>query len=311
MTKQPPSKPHPSAGSRPDPTGAAAAGDAGVTETAIGVARRYWATGLVRGALFLGVGLAMFLWTGIALDLVKWLLAIMLVLHGLLLALDYYRLMHSPKLEDEPGVWRLALAVAAVLAGIAILIWPDITVVLFLRIVAIWALVSGTIGVVSASKAMRKRRIAWDWEMAAAALWIAFGVLVLIKPLDDLPVVVVGLSVYLITSGLVLLVAGWSAKVATADAKQARATKVAKAASAMQPTEPPTPPHGRPPVAGFGYPPPPRPGYPPQRGFDYPPPPGPAGPGSGPSPQPAAPDYPPPPGTWPAPPGYREPPPRA
>ena len=172
------------------------------------MARRVWATTAVRGALFLLVGLLMSMWPEIAVGLVKWLLVILLVAQTAVLAIEGTQRLG----DDESGaaIVRYGLGIVALVAAVALLVWPSSTIKVVLNLVAIWALVSGALGAVGAVRGRRQGKPTWDWELAVSLLSVVFGLTVLIKPLDNLAAVTVGLSVFLTVTGIVLLVAAWS-----------------------------------------------------------------------------------------------------
>lgn len=193
------------------------------------MARRVWATTLIRGALFLVVGLVMFLWPGVAVSLITWLLVILMVIQIGLLAVEGTQRLGDD--ETAGAIVRYALAVVALAIVIALLVWPTATIKVVLILVGIWALISGAISAVGAVRNSQARKPAWDWEFAVACLWIVFGLMVIIKPLNDVGAVVAGLSVYLTVTGVVLLVAAWSVTVHRKDAAAARAAGAAAGGS--------------------------------------------------------------------------------
>jgi uncharacterized membrane protein HdeD (DUF308 family) len=178
-------------------------------------ARKLWATGFVRGALFLVIGLLMFFVPDIAFNLVKWLLIVLFALQALLFAVEAGRQSSDDRVA---AIWRYALAVVAIGVAVALLVWPSVTINATLRLVALWALISGVLGIVSAIRRFRDRRPAWDWELTTAVLWLLFGIMVLSKPLEDAVAVTAALSVYLTLTGAVLLIAAWSLRVYKRDA---------------------------------------------------------------------------------------------
>jgi len=172
------------------------------------MAKRVWATTAVRGTLFLLVGLIMALWPDVAVGLIKWLLVILLVAHATVLAIEGTQRLGD---DDTTGaILRYALGAVALVAAIALLVWPGSTIKVVLDLVAIWAVISGSLGTVGAVRGRGQGKPTWDWELAVALLTAVFGLMVLIKPLDNLAALTAGLSVFLTVSGIVLLVAAWS-----------------------------------------------------------------------------------------------------
>lgn len=112
--------------------------------------------------------------------------------------------------DAEGSTWRYALGGLAAAVALATAIWPESTFTIVLRLVAIWALVAGVIGVISAIRGARARRPQWDMELTVGLMWTLFGIMVLVKPLDDLHTVTVALAVFLSFSGLLLTVSGFA-----------------------------------------------------------------------------------------------------
>ncbi|PJI93704.1 HdeD family acid-resistance protein [Luteimicrobium subarcticum] len=188
-----------------------------ITASTFQVARRVWATSMVRGALFLVVGVVMYLWTSVALDVMTWLLAVLLWLQAVILLVEAERVRGAGG-SGVARYWRIVVAVLAVVAGLAVVVWPDKSVTFVLNLVAVWALVAGLVGAFAAGRAYRDRRPSWAWGLTTSLLWIAFGVLVLVKSIDDLALVALALSVYLVATGIVLLVSGFALHVEERDA---------------------------------------------------------------------------------------------
>jgi uncharacterized membrane protein HdeD (DUF308 family) len=192
------------------PSGKTAPPDSALSTSTLNAAKKVWATAFVRGALFLVIGLLMFFWPGIAVSLTKWLLIVLFALQAVLFGVEGAR---QRKDDTDAQLWRYALAAVAVAAVIALLVWPSSTIKVVLKLVAVWALISGLLGVVAALRRFRARKPAWDWELTTSLLWVIFGLMVLLKSLDNLAVVTAALSVYLTITGVVLLVAAWSLRV--------------------------------------------------------------------------------------------------
>ncbi|ROS79050.1 HdeD family acid-resistance protein [Cellulomonas sp. PhB143] len=213
-----------------------------LTQTTIGVARRVWATALVRGVLFLVLGLVMYLWPDVGGSILTWLIAILFALQAIILFVEAGRLRGT---DADGAKWRTALGALAAAAAVAVLLWTEDTFTLILRAVAIWALVAGVMGVISAVRGFRARRPNWDWELTSAVFWVLFGVLVLVKPLDDVGTVITAMSVFLIFTGVVLTVGGYSLQVSAKDARTGAAGAPAAPASAAAPAPAPAQPPSR------------------------------------------------------------------
>ena len=206
-----------------------------LTASTYHTARKVWTTAFFRGAVFLVVGLIMFFSPHAGTNLVRWLLVVLFAAQAVLLAVEAIRLSSA----DRGGVsWRALLAAVAAAAAVALIVWPHETLGIALRLVAVWALISGVVGLVSALRALRARHPRWDWELTTAVLWLLFGVLGLAKRLDDETVVAAALSVYLTVSGAVLLVAGLQLRIVRKDAAAGEAVTVGGSEATTSPIPP-------------------------------------------------------------------------
>ncbi|WP_029251866.1 HdeD family acid-resistance protein [Paraoerskovia marina] len=190
------------------------------------VARRVWATALVRGVLFLVVGLVMYFWPSVGNSLVQWLLVALFALQAVILFIEAARMRPS---DTDGSNWRYVLGGVAAAVALATAIWPESTFTIVLRLVAIWALVAGVIGVVSAARGARAGRPQWDMELTVGLMWSLFGIMVLVKPLDDIQTVTLALSVFLSFSGLLLTVSGFAL------ARQSKSAPAAATAGGHEP----------------------------------------------------------------------------
>jgi uncharacterized membrane protein HdeD (DUF308 family) len=82
----------------------------------------------------------------------------------------------------QPRVALIARGLVSIAAGIIALVWPGITALVLLIVIASWAIVSGVLEVVTAIQ-MRKQ-LEGEWLLALeGVLSIGFGVLLFLSPL--------------------------------------------------------------------------------------------------------------------------------
>jgi uncharacterized membrane protein HdeD (DUF308 family) len=86
----------------------------------------------------------------------------------------------------------IAQGIVSILAGIVVLVWPQISAIALLVVIAAWAVASGILEVVTAIRL--RKQLEHEWLLGLeGALSIAFGVLLIMAPLAG--VVVLGLWV--------------------------------------------------------------------------------------------------------------------
>jgi uncharacterized membrane protein HdeD (DUF308 family) len=109
--------------------------------------------------------------------------------------------------RGEPHwVWTIVQGVVSVLAGVLALIWPGLTALALLFVVAFWAIVLG-IGEIGGAFASRRRRsTSWGWTLAAGILNVIFGILLLIWPASGILTLVWLVGIFTLVGGLALIV---------------------------------------------------------------------------------------------------------
>lgn len=189
------------------------------------IARRIWGLAYLRGVLFLLIGVVLFVEPDRGIQWLTWLVAAMAALQGILYLVEANR----QRKNGEGAVWRWAVGGLGIAVGLLLAFWPSASVTLVLRLVGIWALIGGLVGLVGALRGRRTRAPGWDWELATASLWIVFGILVLASPVTGLQTITVLVGLYLVVTGVVILVAAFAQSTAAKDAKAAAAAAGAAA----------------------------------------------------------------------------------
>jgi uncharacterized membrane protein HdeD (DUF308 family) len=108
--------------------------------------------------------------------------------------------------EDPHWVWHVVQGVVSVLAGIIAFVWPGVTVLAILFVIAFWSIVGGIAEIVE-SFTMRKRGSeGWGWMLAAGIVSVLFGVVLLASPGAALITLLWLVGVYAIVFGVIIIV---------------------------------------------------------------------------------------------------------
>jgi uncharacterized membrane protein HdeD (DUF308 family) len=100
--------------------------------------------------------------------------------------------------------WLVLEGVAGVAAGIVTFVWPDITALALLAVIAAWAFVTGVLEIVAAVRL--RREIEGEWLMVlSGVLSVVFGILLIINPAAGALAVTWLIGAYAIVFGVVLL----------------------------------------------------------------------------------------------------------
>ena len=165
------------------------------------VARAMWWLVLLRGILMVLFGIIALAWPGIALLSLVWIFGFYAILDGIA-AIGI-----GVRTRGEPHwIWTIVQGVVSVLAGLVALVWPGVTALALLFVVAFWAILLG-IGEIGGAMASRRRGSnAWGWTLAAGILNVVFGVLLLIWPASGILTLVWLVGVFALVGGVALIV---------------------------------------------------------------------------------------------------------
>lgn len=163
------------------------------------LARGWWAVAL-RGAAAITFGIITFFAPGISLAALVLLFAVYAFADGILGIVTAF--------SGIPRRWLLLLkGFVGIAAGIVTLIWPGITILALLYLIAAWALLTGVIEI---AVAIRLRKvIAGEWLLALTGIFsLAMGVLLFLFPGPGALALVIWIGAYALVFGVLLLALG-------------------------------------------------------------------------------------------------------
>jgi uncharacterized membrane protein HdeD (DUF308 family) len=165
---------------------------------------RYWWTLVVRGAVAVLFGLAALIWPDATLRVLVLLFGFYAVVDGLL-ALAVVLI--GGRLASGRRGWLLIEGVIGIAAGVFTFLWPGITTLVLLYLIAAWAVVTGLLELAAA--VVLRRELRGEWLLAlAGVLSVAFGVLLAARPGEGAVAVVWVIGVFAIVFGVALLTLG-------------------------------------------------------------------------------------------------------
>ena len=108
--------------------------------------------------------------------------------------------------SESHWVWHLVQGVVSVIAGIVAFVWPGVTVLALLFVLAFWSIVSG-IAEIMESFAMRKRGSdTWGWVLAAGIVSVLFGIVLFLVPGAALITLLWLVGAYAVVFGVIIIV---------------------------------------------------------------------------------------------------------
>jgi uncharacterized membrane protein HdeD (DUF308 family) len=159
----------------------------------------WWAVGL-RGILGILFGLICLLTPGLAVEVFVILFAAYMLVDGV------FAIAAGIKAARNGERWGLLIleGIVDLAAGLVAVLWPAITLVALIWIIAIWAIVSGAL-MLSAAFTLNLDHGRW-WLALGGIASIIFGILLVIEPLIGAVVLTMWIGAYALVFGIFLLV---------------------------------------------------------------------------------------------------------
>jgi uncharacterized membrane protein HdeD (DUF308 family) len=158
---------------------------------------RYWWVLALRGVLAVLFGLFAFFIPGITLLTLVLLFGAYVLLDGIF---DLVAATRSPSHH-----WALVLeGIVGIIAGILTFLWPGITAMVLLYLIAFWAIFTGVLEIIAG---IRLRQVLSDeiWLILMGVLSLLFGLFILIFPGAGALAVVYWIGAYALLFGIMLL----------------------------------------------------------------------------------------------------------
>jgi uncharacterized membrane protein HdeD (DUF308 family) len=164
-----------------------------------------WKSLAIRGAAALLFGLLTLVWPGPTLWALVLLWGAYVLVDGISILAAVFT--HAPGTADRRG-WLIVEGVAGIAAGLVTFVWPDITALALLFVIAAWALVTGVMEIVAA---VRLREVLdREWLLGLlGVLSILFAIGLVITPGAGALVITWFIGWYAAFSGILLLALAW------------------------------------------------------------------------------------------------------
>jgi uncharacterized membrane protein HdeD (DUF308 family) len=156
---------------------------------------------LIRGIAAIIFGLGALFWPHLTLLVLVALFGAYVLIDGITAVIGAIR-----EHDTNSHWWILFLeGLAGIIIGVLTFVWPGITALALLYLIALWAIVTGVIELVSAFSV--RRVIPMEWTLIVAGiLSIALGVFLALQPIVGLLGLVWAIGIYAIIFGVLLIV---------------------------------------------------------------------------------------------------------
>lgn len=158
----------------------------------------HWWVFALRGIAAILFGILAFAWPGITFAVLVLLWGAYALVDGVLSLVSAFRATHDHR-------WGLLIeGIVGIGAGIVTFIWPDLTALVLLYIIAAWALITGVLELIAAFRLRRVIRDEW-WLVLGGVASVVFGVLMLAMPEAAALALVWLIAAYAIVFGVLLI----------------------------------------------------------------------------------------------------------
>lgn len=164
------------------------------------VAKTVWWLVLLRGIFMVIFGIIALVSPGIALLTLIWVFGFYAILDGIAALVIGIRTR-----GEAHWVWTIVQGVVSVLAGVIALIWPGVTALALLFVVAFWAIMLGIGEIGGAFSSRRRGSNTWGWTLAAGILNVVFGILLLTWPASGILTLVWLVGIFTLVGGVALI----------------------------------------------------------------------------------------------------------
>jgi uncharacterized membrane protein HdeD (DUF308 family) len=169
--------------------------------TSTQVSRHYWWLMAIRGLLAVLFGLAAIVWPRLTLFVLVILFGAYALVDGVVAVIVSFQ-----ERKNVRQWWVVLLGgIAGIIVGVLTFVWPGITALVLLYLIAAWAIVTGILEIAAAFS--RRLPIAHEWTLVLAGiLSVLFGVLLAILPGVGLLSLVWLIGIYALAFGVVLII---------------------------------------------------------------------------------------------------------
>jgi uncharacterized membrane protein HdeD (DUF308 family) len=159
---------------------------------------RSWRLLVLRGVFALAFGVVAIAWPDITIGV------LVVVFGAFVLADGIFALLTAAFSGGEDRGWTALGGLAGVAAGVATFVWPSLTAVALLWIIAAWAIVTGVAAIVG-GVLLRRYLVGESLLIAAGALAVALGVLLVVDPSRGALATIYVVGGYALVAGVVLV----------------------------------------------------------------------------------------------------------
>jgi uncharacterized membrane protein HdeD (DUF308 family) len=162
------------------------------------LSKNWWLL-LLRGIAAIVFGVLTFVWPGIT-------LLTLVLFYGVFALIDGVLAIAAAVMGGQPAPrwWLAIVGLLGIAVGILTFMWPGITAVVLLLVIAAWAIAMGIFEIVGAIRLRKEIDNEW-WLIAAGAISVLFGLSLIVQPQTGALALLFVIGVYAILHGISLV----------------------------------------------------------------------------------------------------------
>lgn len=162
---------------------------------------RRWHLVVLRGVVAVLFGILAIMWPGIT-------VLSLALLFGVYTLLDGVASIVMGAGQGADRVYMITLGALGVVAGVIALIWPQITVIVLLVIIAVWAIFAGVMQIAAAIRLRKVIRNEWFLALSGV-IALVLGLLLIVQPAEGAIALVIAIATFALVWGITLIVLGF------------------------------------------------------------------------------------------------------
>jgi uncharacterized membrane protein HdeD (DUF308 family) len=163
-----------------------------------------WRSVGLRGIAAVAFGVLTLVWPGLTITALLLLFGVYALIDGFAHLVAAYR---RDQARETRGV-LIVEGVAGVILGVVVLVWPGITALALLYVIAAWAIITGAIRIMAALQL--RREIPNEWFLVlGGAFSVIFGIILVVAPVAGALAITWLIGFYALLFGFMLLALAW------------------------------------------------------------------------------------------------------
>ncbi|QDP96268.1 HdeD family acid-resistance protein [Microlunatus elymi] len=167
------------------------------------LAKKVWYWPVIRGVLAIILGILAFaapLTTVVTIAIV---VGIWFIIDGIVAIVDAIRQRGSGGMA-----FHIIVGIVDLVFGLLLLFWPGKTLLVFVYLAGIWAIVLGVLEIIASIRS-RKQNSGWIWGLAVGAIAIIFGIVVAVHPGFSLVTMTWIIGIFAVVFGIFWIIFGF------------------------------------------------------------------------------------------------------